>query len=474
MCRAISSVVRTLCAGAVLAGVALAQTPTPPVRPAPLPGSRSDPNSPAQIGRTHLTEYLDNLAAAYTSTRAESIGLIKSLADAEARQARVRKQIMSLVGTLPERTPLNPRTLGSTQADGFRIEKVLFDSQPSFPVTALLYVPDGAPADTKFPAILMSPGHSPAGKAGDYSAAALFARNGFVVLSYDPIGQGERLQYPDPAKPGSSLATGPTGEHGEASLKPMLIGDTFALYELWDAMRGIDYLAQLPEVDAKHIGAFGCSGGGSEGYLLHQTTEDVHISNCTFAGLVFACIGIGSETSGGIRNVRIEHCKFTGAKTFALYIKTRPGRGAFIEDIVANNLDVSGTQGGLIRFKLLGSGKQDESPVPGNDGIPTVSNFRFSNIRVTDAPILVDGTSVHPDKPLEGFSLVNITGTCAKGIYLANVRRAEIKNISVTGYAGALINTSNVTGIGLNGAAPTDAPKPDDPVPLPAQPYQLH
>ena len=241
------------------------------------------------------------------------------------------------------------------------------------------------------------------------------------------------------------------------------------------------------DVDScKHVVIEGCdiatgddcislkSGRGSEGYLLHQTTEDVHISNCTFAGLVFACIGIGSETSGGIRNVRIEHCKFTGAKTFALYIKTRPGRGAFIEDIVANNLDVSGTQGGLIRFKLLGSGKQDESPVPGNDGIPTVRNFRFSNIRVTDAPILVDGTSVHPDKPLEGFSLINITGTCAKGIYLANVRRAEIKNISVTGYAGALINNSNVTGIGLNGAAPTDAPKPGDPVPLPSQPYQLH
>jgi polygalacturonase len=239
------------------------------------------------------------------------------------------------------------------------------------------------------------------------------------------------------------------------------------------------------DVDScKHVVIDGCdietgddcislkSGRGSEGYLLHQTTEDVHISNCTFNGLIFACIGIGSETSGGIRNVHIEHCKFTGAKTFALYIKTRPGRGAFIEDIVANDLDVSGTQGGLIRFNLLGSGKQDESPVPGIDGIPTARNFRFSNIRVIDAPILVEGTSVHPDKPLEGLSLINISGTCAKGIYLANAHHAVIKNVSVTGFAGSLLNTYNVTGIGLHGASPIDAPKAGDPIP--AEPYHLH
>ncbi|MGO9318014.1 MAG: glycoside hydrolase family 28 protein [Terracidiphilus sp.] len=216
------------------------------------------------------------------------------------------------------------------------------------------------------------------------------------------------------------------------------------------------------------------SGRGSEGYLLHQPTEDVHISNCTFADSIFACIGIGSETSGGIRGVHIEHCKFTGAKTFALYIKSRPGRGAFIEDIVANDLDVSGTQGGLIRFNLLASGKQDESPVPGTEGIPTVRNFRFSNIHVVDAPILVDGTSVHPDKPLEGFSLTNVTGSCAKGIYLANVRNAVIRNVNVTGYTGPLINIHNVTGIGLHGAATIEGPKSGDPVPIPDQPYHLH
>jgi cephalosporin-C deacetylase-like acetyl esterase len=256
----------TLCeifAGALLASFAAAQSTAPSVRPIPVPHARLDPNHLAQIGRTKLAHSLDSIAAEFTASRAASVASIRSRGEAEERQIMVRKQILSLIGSLPERTPLNARVLGSMQADGFQIRKVLFDSQPNFPVTALLYLPDGLPAGSKRPAILMSPGHSPAGKEGDYSFAAVFARNGFIVLSYDPIGQGERLQYPDPAKPGASLATGPTGEHGEASLQPMLIGDTFARYELWDAMRGIDYLAQLLEVNAEHIGALGCSGGGT-------------------------------------------------------------------------------------------------------------------------------------------------------------------------------------------------------------------
>lgn len=193
---------------------------------------------------------------------------IHTRAQAEAREQEVRRKLIALMGSLPARTPLEPRILGETQADGFRIRKVLFYSQPNFPVTALLYLPDGQTANIKRPAILISPGHAPSGKASDAASAALFALNGFIVLSYDNIGQGERLQYPDPAKPGASLATRPTGEHAEASLQPMLIGDTFARYELWDAMRGIDYLAQLPEVDPHRIGAFGCSGGGTITALL--------------------------------------------------------------------------------------------------------------------------------------------------------------------------------------------------------------
>ena len=215
------------------------------------------------------------------------------------------------------------------------------------------------------------------------------------------------------------------------------------------------------------------SGRGQEAYTLLKSTEDVQISNCTFADSIFACIGIGSETSGGIRNVRIEHCKFTRARTHAIYIKSRPGRGAFIEDIVADDLDVSGTQGGFLRFNILNSGIQDQDPVPGDEGIPTVRNFKFSNVRVKDCPVLVDGTGIHPNKPLDGFSLVNVTGNCTKGISLANIRNAVIRDVKVTGVTGPLIGIHNVTGKGLQGAVEIDGPKVPDPIPAPARPYVL-
>jgi polygalacturonase len=216
------------------------------------------------------------------------------------------------------------------------------------------------------------------------------------------------------------------------------------------------------------------SGRGSEAYRLMQTTEDVMISGCTFADSNFACIGIGSEASGGIRNVRIEHCKFKSAKTFAIYIKTRVGRGAFIEDIVGGDLDVSGTTGGFLSLNLLTSGIQDQDPVPGMEGIPAARNLRFSRVRVENCPQLVDAVRIHPEKPLEGLALTGITGDCRKGISLANIRKAEIRNVKLSGLTGPLVSIHNVSGKGLEGAATIDGPKVPDLVPASAAPYQLH
>ncbi len=245
-------------------GAAAAQTATPaaPTQNA-APVARSRSADPTNQGRLQLDQFLDGIAAQDEANRAVAVAAIHTRQQAEARQLKVRSQILTLIGAFPERTPLDAKVVGKTQTEGFRIRKVLFESQPNFFVTALLYVPDGIAPGGKRAAILMTPGHGPSGKASDAPMAAIFARNGFIVLSYDPIGQGERLQYPDPNKPGATLVKAATGEHGEASLQPMLIGETFAKYEIWDAMRGVDYLESLPEVDAHRIGAFGCSGGGT-------------------------------------------------------------------------------------------------------------------------------------------------------------------------------------------------------------------
>jgi len=229
----------------------------------PVLASRYGDSESEYAGRIRLNLYLDNIASKYESDRAAAVAGIRTRAEAETRQNKVRGELLSLIGTLPERTPLNARVLGEWRGDSYRIRKVIFESQPDFPVCALLYIPDGGADGRKHPAMLITPGHYSTGKASDANTAAMFARNGFIVLSYDPIGEGERLQYPDPANPGVSLAKASTGEHGEASLQPMLIGDTFARYVVWDAMRGIDYLVGLPEVDPNRIGAFGCSGGGT-------------------------------------------------------------------------------------------------------------------------------------------------------------------------------------------------------------------
>jgi len=245
------------------------------------------------------------------------------------------------------------------------------------------------------------------------------------------------------------------------------------------------------DVDScKHVVIDGCdfdttddcislkSGRGIEGYTILRTTEDVHISNCTFKDQVWACIGIGSETSGGIRNVHVDHCKCLGAGTFAIYMKSRPGRGAFIEDIYMSDLEVSGAKDGFLRFNILNSGIADTpNLVPGDEGIPTIRNFEFRNIKVTDVPELVHGSDIHPHKPLDGFVLENVTGTCKKGITLANIKNARLSGINVTGYTGPLLSTSNVTGKGLEGAVPIPAasmPKVPDPILPPKTPYQLH
>jgi cephalosporin-C deacetylase-like acetyl esterase len=214
----------------------------------------------ADDARQNLVLRLNSIATAQLAERARAVSQIQTRDGAELRQQQVRMKIRRLIGGLPNtRSPLNPKSSGTLERDGFRIEKIVFESLPAFYVTANVYLPAGA---GPFPAVVMTPGHSPTGKAGEYLLAANFARNGIAALAYDPISEGERLQYFN-ASAGKSSVGGPTGEHAQASLAANLTGQHISRYFIWDAMRAIDYLTSRADIDGERIGAFGCSGGGT-------------------------------------------------------------------------------------------------------------------------------------------------------------------------------------------------------------------
>jgi dienelactone hydrolase len=186
---------------------------------------------------------------------------LKTRADAEAYIRDVRKKIADCFGPFPKKTPLNPRVTGKVERDAYTIEKVIFDSRPDFPVTANLYVPKGKPFP--LPGVVGSCGHSTNGKAAEpyQSFAQGLARLGYVVLIFDPIGQGERVQYghvEKPHRPGVGV-----GEHLLAGNQQFLVGEFFGSWRAWDGIRALDYLLTRKEVEPRLVGVTGNSGGGT-------------------------------------------------------------------------------------------------------------------------------------------------------------------------------------------------------------------
>ena len=214
-----------------------------------------------QSARQRLAESLDAIANQQLTQRAAAVAKIQTSAEADRRKAQVRAKILELIGGLPSSSGAPAvKQFGTLREDGFHIEKLAYESLPGFWVTANLYVPESGAGP--FPAVLLAPGHEATGKQSQFSFGGNFARSGIMALAIDPLGQGERLQYYDAQKK-ASIIGGSTGEHGEANIPAMLIGEDVARYFVHDAMRGIDYLTARKDVDAQRIGALGCSGGGT-------------------------------------------------------------------------------------------------------------------------------------------------------------------------------------------------------------------
>ncbi|MCI0664719.1 MAG: acetylxylan esterase [Acidobacteria bacterium] len=219
--------------------------------------------------------WLDRIAQQQLQRREQAIADIRTVADAEKRKQYVRAKILELIGGLPDYDgPLNARVTGRINGDSTIIEKVIFESLPGVFITANLYKPN---RPGRHPAILFPLGHWDEGKVAVQLLAANLAEKGFVVLVFDPVGQGERQQAYD-RRLGRSLAGGSTTQHFMNGATSLLAGQSFARYRIWDAKRALDYLFSRPEVDTEKIGCTGCSGGGTVTTYISALDERIKVA----------------------------------------------------------------------------------------------------------------------------------------------------------------------------------------------------
>ncbi|MGE5736328.1 MAG: acetylxylan esterase [Acidobacteriota bacterium] len=224
-----------------------------------------------------LPSYLTNIGLGMLAERQRQIERLVTIEDVSRRGAYLKQRMLDDLGGFPERTPLNARVVGVLQRPTYKIEKVIFESQPHFYVTANVYLPStGHPP---YPAILFALGHEPGGKANPTWQQMLgsLAMKGFVALTWDPVGQGERLQMYDEDLRESKVGDSTT-EHTVLGTQCMLIGDHLTRYTIWDGMRALDYLLSRSEVDPTRVGLTGNSGGGTHTAYLAALDDRIQVA----------------------------------------------------------------------------------------------------------------------------------------------------------------------------------------------------
>ena len=181
-------------------------------------------------------------------------------------QEGVRQKLLQMIGGLPTvKTDLHAEITGKIPMDGFTIEKLVFQSLPGIYVTALVYVPNDH--TSKHPAVLVPAGHAADGKFHYQALSQRLAGRGYVVISWDPIGQGERSQFWD-AQAKKSRYNLICAEHAVMGNLAYLAGANLARWEIWDGIRAVDYLLTRPDVDGERISITGTSGGGTQTALI--------------------------------------------------------------------------------------------------------------------------------------------------------------------------------------------------------------
>jgi dienelactone hydrolase len=214
-----------------------------------------------------LPAFLSSLAGRAYRRRVRHLSRLSDAAAIHDYQSWARKTFWHLIGGEPERTPLNIRYTTSLSGEAFAVEKLAYESRPGVVISANLYIPKtGKPP---YPGVLFQMGHAADGKAYEpYQRCCQgLVQLGYVVLAFDPMGQGERVAYPDASGLRTRLSS-VDEEHSLPGKQMLLVGDSAARYQLWDAVRSMDLLASHPLVDPLRLASTGQSGGGTLTMML--------------------------------------------------------------------------------------------------------------------------------------------------------------------------------------------------------------
>ena len=260
----------TVAVVALLALKAFAASAPPPeaftVMPPALPGPQITP----------YLKYQTELAWQQDDLRRQTWRSIRTEQDLLRVQEQIRTKLLAMLGGLPTiKTPLRPKITGRIPMDGFHIEKLVFEGLPGVYVTALVYVPDDQ--RKSHPAVLVPPGHAPDGKNHYQALCQHLVRRGYVVICWDPIGQGERSQFWD-KKAGKSRYNLICAEHAVLGNLAYLAGTNLARWEIWDGIRAVDYLLTRPDVDPDRINITGTSGGGFQTALIAALDRRIKVA----------------------------------------------------------------------------------------------------------------------------------------------------------------------------------------------------
>ena len=279
------------CATALIAGLALGgacpSLAQVRVLPDPLPGGAAKDMTHRLLRSDARREF-----ARWRKERED----LRTADDIRAWQTRLRARFVDALGGFPKRTPLNARVVGSVQKARYRVEKVILESRPGFLVTGALFLPGAAEHPPPWPGVLVPCGHSKEGKASELyqRACGLLAHNGIAAFIFDPVDQGERVQVLD--ENGRAAMWG-TRAHTHAGIGAILLGTNTAGYEVWDAMRCVDYMVERPNIDNERLGCMGNSGGGTQTAYLVALDDRIKAASpsCYITNLYERILDLGPQ-----------------------------------------------------------------------------------------------------------------------------------------------------------------------------------